>query len=85
LTTTKVNSRENQLKKAKLYRAVRSGAAMVLRSSVVLGGVGIDGTLFMLWIAHEVHAGGVIKGWSHRLGVRRWRWLKGRDWWVFYD
>lgn len=44
---------------------------MILRSSVVLGRIGIDRALFVLQVADEVHPWWVIKGWCHRLELRK--------------
>ena len=44
---------------------------MVLGSTVVHGGIGIDGALFMLWIADEVHSWWMVEGRSHRLELRK--------------
>lgn len=44
---------------------------MILRSSVVLGRIGIDGAFFVLWIADEIHPWWMVKRWCHRLELRK--------------
>ena len=44
---------------------------MILRPSIILGRIGIDRTLFVLQIANEVHPWWMIKGWCHRLELRK--------------
>jgi hypothetical protein len=43
---------------------------MILRSSVVLGRIGIDGAFFVLRIADEIHPWWMVKRWCHRLESR---------------